>query len=164
MSLTDHNASVVDGLGKTALENLSLKASLEHLLGSHGQSIIELSLVLVQETKSDQLSEKGLTLELSGLVVLLKSQQITSGRSDLGQSVHDPPDFSLVLKTVLTDESELRVETSLLVGSSWGLSGLGRVAIVFTHLNGQPKEYISTGRVSGCGISINAEKQDPRRV
>jgi hypothetical protein len=124
MSLTDHNTSVMDSLGKTALENLSLKASLEHLLGSHGQSIIELSLIVVQETKSDQLSEESLTLELSGLVILIKGQQVTSSRSDLGQGIHDSPDLSLVLETVLTDESELRIETSLLEGSSWSLGGL----------------------------------------
>ena len=133
VSLTDQHTGVVDGLGQTALEDLSLKTSLEHLLASHSQSIIQLSLGLVQQTHSDQLSEQSLTLELSGLVVLIERQQVTSGRSDLGKSVHDSPDFSLVLQTVLTDDSQLRVQTRLLERSSRSLGGLRVVAIVFSH-------------------------------
>ena len=133
VSLTDENTSVVDCLGETALEDLSLKTSLEHLLASHGKGVIELSLSVVEETHSDQLTEESLTLELSGLVILLEGEQVTGSRSDLGKSVHDSPDLSLVLQTVLTDDSELRVQTRLLVRSSGSLSGLGVVSIVFSH-------------------------------
>lgn len=133
VSLTDQDTSVVDGLSQTALEDLSLKTSLEHLLAGHGEGVIELSLSLVQQTHSDQLSQQSLSLELSGLVVLVQSQQVTSSRSDLGQSVHDSPDLSLVLQTVLSDDSQLRVQTRLLERSSRSLSGLRVVAIVFSH-------------------------------
>jgi len=142
VSLTDHDTGVVDSLGETALENLSLKASLEHLLWSQGQGVIELSLVLIEETESGQLSHESGALELSGLVVFLEGEEMTGGRSDLGKSKHDSPDFSLVLETVLTNNSEFRIDTSLLVRSSRGLSGLGAITIVFTHLNGQPRDEI----------------------
>jgi hypothetical protein len=124
VSLSDHDTSVVDGLGETVLEDLSLKASLEHLLNSHGKSIIELPLAIIEQAEPDKSSEKSLTLEDSGLVVLLKGEKVTSGRSDLGKGVHNPPDFSLVLETVLTDNLELGVKSRLLVRSSRGLSSL----------------------------------------
>jgi hypothetical protein len=133
VSLTDEDTSVVDGLSKTALEDLSLKTSLEHLLASHGKGIIELSLILVKETHSDQLTHKSLTLELSGFVILFEGEQVTSSRSDLRKRVHDSPDLSLVLQTVFTDDSKLRVQTRLLVRSSGTLSGLGVVSIVLSH-------------------------------
>jgi len=134
VSLADQNARVVNGLGQTALEHLSLEASLEHLLAGHGECIIELPLVLIEETHSDELSQEGLTLELSGLVVLLESEQVTRSRSDLGQSVHHSPDFSLVLEPVLTHDSQLGIQTRLLVGSSRSLGSLRVVAIVLSHL------------------------------
>ena len=134
VSLLDQHTGVVDGLGQAALEDLSLKASLEHLLAGHGEGIIQLSLSVVQQTHSHQLAQESLALELTGLAVLLKSQQVTSSRSDLGKSVHDSPNLSLVLQTVRSNNLELGVKSRLLVRSSGGLSGLGIVAIVLSHV------------------------------
>lgn len=50
--------------------------------------------------------------------LLVEGEQLTSGLTDLGQGVLDPPDFTLVTKTVFTDEFQLLVQTGLLEGAT----------------------------------------------
>ena len=72
MSLTDQNPSVVNGLGQTQLEHQCLQPPLQKVLWSQGQHVIELVLVVIQETILVHTPEQGLTLKHS----LLRSLQL----------------------------------------------------------------------------------------
>jgi hypothetical protein len=62
VSLPDEDSGVVDGLGKTGLEDLGLESSLHEVLGLEGQDVIESHSGLVEDTDSDQSSDQGVTL------------------------------------------------------------------------------------------------------
>lgn len=115
VSLGDQHSGVVDRSSKTQLEHLSLQSSLQEVLDSQSQDVIELHLVLRQDTDSDQLSDQSVTLEQSLLVLVVSGQKVTGGSSDLGQLESNSVDLSLVLETVLTSELQLSIQTSRLV-------------------------------------------------
>lgn len=125
VSLGNQHSGVVDGSGKTQLEHLGLQSSLQEVLDSQGQHVIQLHLVLRQDTDSHQSSDQSVTLEQSLGVLLVSGQKVTSGSSDLGQLETNSVDFSLVLQTVLTGQLQLSVQTSRLVGLLWHGVSLG---------------------------------------
>ena len=59
--LEDEDASLMDGSGKVALLDEGLQSSLEELGGGQTEDIIELALIVLQETKSDHSADEGLT-------------------------------------------------------------------------------------------------------
>ena len=61
VALEDQDASVVDGVGKVALLDEGLKAALEELRRGKTEHIIELALVVLQQTESDHTADQGLT-------------------------------------------------------------------------------------------------------
>lgn len=61
VSLSDENTSVVNRVGELSLGNDSLKSSLHHLVEGETQDVIELSLILLQETESNHSSDEGIT-------------------------------------------------------------------------------------------------------
>merc|ERR550525_238969 len=114
VSLPYEDACVVDGLGESELEHLSLQTALQEVLNLETKNVIELHLALVQDSNPDQTSEKSITFEQSLGILLLQSEQNSSSGSDLGQAVLDSPDLSLVPETILSNELQLLVKTSLL--------------------------------------------------
>lgn len=125
VSLGDQDSSVVDRSGKTELENLGLQSSLQEVLWSQGQDVIQLHLVLWQDTDSHQSSDQGVTLEQSLLILVISGQKVTSGSSDLRQLETNSVDLSLVLETVLTSQLQFSVQTSGLVWLLWHRVNLG---------------------------------------
>lgn len=115
VSLGDQDSGVVNGSGQPQLEHLGLQSSLQKVLGGQRQDVIQLHLVLGQNTNSHQSSNQGVTLKQSLGVLLVSGQKVTSGSSDLGQLEVGSVDLSLVLQTVLTGELQLSVQTSGLV-------------------------------------------------
>lgn len=84
--------------------------------------------------------DEKLTFEETPLGLVLKGEEISSSLTDLGQSVLDPPDLSLVPETVLSDQLQLLIETGLLERTTWGrvdLRVVGRDAVV--HHRERPK-------------------------
>ena len=77
-------------------------------------------MTFIEDTNSDQSSEKGVTFEEPLWVFVFKGQQVSGGFSDLGQQHLDSPDFFFVLEAELSDEFQLGVESFLLEGSFWG--------------------------------------------
>lgn len=69
--------------------------------------------------------ESVLTLEQTLVVLLLQSQELTGSLTDLGQSVLDPPDLTLVAQTIVADDLQLLVQASLLVRTTGRHVGLG---------------------------------------
>lgn len=61
VSLSDEDTGVVNGVGKLSLGNDGLESSLHHLVEGKTEDVIELSLVLLQETESNHSSDKGIT-------------------------------------------------------------------------------------------------------
>lgn len=125
VSLRDQDTSVVDGSGQTQLVDLGLQTSLQEIFWLQGQDVIQLLLVLGQDTGTDQSSDQSVTFEQSLWVLLVTGQQVTSSTSNLGQLEVDSVDFTLVLQTVLTGKLQLSVQTSRLVWSLWDSVGLG---------------------------------------
>ncbi|KAH3660611.1 hypothetical protein OGATHE_004943 [Ogataea polymorpha] len=111
VSLGDQDPSVVNGLGKTKLENLGLQSSLKEVLNLQGQNVIQLHLVFWQDTDSDQSSDQGVTLEKSLLILLVSGKQVSGSSSDLGQLETNSVDFVLVLQTVFTGEFQLGIQS-----------------------------------------------------
>ena len=61
MSLVDEDAGVMDGVGESALLDEGLKSTFEELGGCQTEDIIELALVVLQETESHHSADEGLT-------------------------------------------------------------------------------------------------------
>merc|ERR1739847_138456 len=122
VSLSDEHSSVVDRLGETELEHLSLESSLHKVLN-----------LQTENADSHQSSEEGVTFEQSLWVLVLEGEQVSGGLSDLGQEKLGPPDLFLVLEANLADELQLGVESLLLVRSLWGDIRL----VVVLNVNGR---------------------------
>jgi hypothetical protein len=79
VALSNQHTGMVDGLGQSLLENLSLKTALQESLGGKLQDIIQRALLLSHQTESLQSANKGGGLEESLGVLGVKSQQGTGG-------------------------------------------------------------------------------------
>ena len=61
VSLSDEDTGVVNGVSKLSLGNDGLESSLHHLVEGKTEDVIELSLVLLQETESNHSSNESIT-------------------------------------------------------------------------------------------------------
>lgn len=62
VSLTDEDTGVVDRLGESRLEDLSLEATLEEILNLESEDVIETHAGLVENTDSYKTTDQGVTL------------------------------------------------------------------------------------------------------
>merc|ERR1711997_1254419 len=104
----------MNGLGQSQLEDLGLQPPLEEILWFEGKNVVKLHLVLRQNSSPHQTTEQSISFKQSPGIFLLQSQQLSGGRSDLGQRVLDSPDLSLVPQTKLSHEFQLLVKSRLL--------------------------------------------------
>jgi hypothetical protein len=77
VSLSDKNTGVVDGLGKTLLEDLGLESALHESLSGKLENIIEGVLLVSQETVSLEAADKRGSLEESLRILQVQSQKGT---------------------------------------------------------------------------------------
>jgi hypothetical protein len=61
VSLSDENASLMYGSSEVSLDNEGLESTFHELVDGQTEDVIELSLVLVEETKSDHALDEGIT-------------------------------------------------------------------------------------------------------
>lgn len=61
VSLEDEDAGVMDRAGEVALLDEGLQSAFKELGGGQSEHIIELALVVLQETESDHSTDEGLT-------------------------------------------------------------------------------------------------------
>nr|ASL05014.1 hypothetical protein [Nilaparvata lugens] len=115
MSLSDEDTGVMDGLGQTEFVHLSLETTFKEIFNFQTQHVIELHSSFVQHSNTHQTTQQGVTFKQTFLVLLFQSQQLTSGLTDLGQGVFDPPHLALVTESILSDDLQLLFETCLLV-------------------------------------------------
>ena len=104
MPLPDEHTSVVDGLGKAALEDLRLKTAFQEVLDLQGQHVIETHARLVEHTDADETTDEGVTLKKTLGVLVVELEQLTSGTTDLRQDETDAPNLVLVAEAVLAGE------------------------------------------------------------
>lgn len=63
--LADEDTGMMDALGKSQLEDLSLQPPLQEILDFEAQDVIEFHLTLIQHTNPHQTSEQGITWTIS---------------------------------------------------------------------------------------------------
>jgi len=135
VTLADEHTSVVDGLGKTTLEDEGLEATLHEVLKVEGEHIIQTLLVLVEDSITDHTAHEGLTLEDTLWVLLVLGEEHTSGGTDLGESQTHTPDLTLVLQAKLTKELELGIQTLLVIRAAWSLAHFVEITqLATTHV------------------------------
>ena len=118
VTLTDEHTGVVDRLGELHLVDDGLESSLEEVLSLESKHVIELELVLRENTEKVEATEERTALEDTSLVVLVESEEVTCPLADLGEEVVDAVDLALAAETVDTAETELIIETLLFVGTT----------------------------------------------
>jgi len=120
----------MDGLGDLVLEYQSLKSSFQNSLDIKTQDIIQTILsLLIQKSELEKSVKKSRPFEDSDWVSLFKSKKLSSSLSDTGQNELDSPNLFFVLKTVLTAEFDLLVDSILNERVSWGIEGFGMVSV-----------------------------------
>jgi len=116
----------MDRLGlESFVENSSLESSVQNLVNSQTQNVIELEFFVGQKSVSVHSSQKGSTFEQSSWVFLLQSEEFSGSLSEFGKSQMASPYFSLVFETVFTDQLKLMIDSFLFEWSSWGIEGAG---------------------------------------
>ena len=64
MSLSDEDTGMVNGLSKSKLENLGLKATLQEILKAETKDEIKLHFTLIEHTNTNKTSQKSVSYKL----------------------------------------------------------------------------------------------------
>ena len=131
--MSDKDSGVMDAGSELSLGDKGLESSFHELVNGKTENVIELSLVLLQQTELDDSSNESITLEDSFWIVLQKGHELSGGLSKFGEGELNSPHFSLVLESVGTDDLELIDESILIEGLSWGLGSFLVVCVFFWH-------------------------------
>ena len=123
VALADEDTGVVDRLCHTTLVDLGLEAALEQITISQRQDKIELVLVLREDTNALETTEKGTSLEDTTRVVGVEGEKGTGSLASLGKDKMHTPQLRLVLQAELSDQTELLLETLLLVRTTGSVRG-----------------------------------------
>jgi len=126
--LPDQNTSMVNALGQSALEHLSLQPSLQEIFDLEGEHVIETHAGLVEHTNTHETANEGVTLEETFGVLVIELEELTSSTTNLGQDQGDTPDFAFVAQTVFTGELQLSIETRRGEGTTGDVVSLGVVS------------------------------------
>lgn len=132
VALEDGAAGVVNAESETQLVGDGLEAAVKELGDGEGEDVIELELVILEETELLAATEDGSTLEHTAGVVLGEGEEETGSGTELTKSALDTPDLTLAAKAILTAELELLHETFLLERTARNRVNLGEVAVL-TH-------------------------------
>jgi hypothetical protein len=112
--LADKDASVVNRLCESLLENKRLKAALEEIVGLKCEDVIELVLRVVEEAILVHARHQGLSLENSLGVLLIEREESPSSISDLAEDHLHAPELSLVTQAVFSNQLQLCIKALLL--------------------------------------------------
>ena len=77
VALTDEDTGVVDRLRKTELVDTGLKTTLQEIFDLEGQDVIELHAGLIEDTDTDETTNKGVSFEQTLGVLLVEGQKLT---------------------------------------------------------------------------------------
>ena len=101
MSLPDQYPGMMNALGQTTLENLSLQPPLQEILNFQSQHIIKPHPRLVQHTDTHEPTDECITLEKTLRVLIVELEELTGSTSDFGQGQGNSPDLPFVAEAVL---------------------------------------------------------------
>jgi hypothetical protein len=107
------------------VKDSGLESLVENFIQGQTQNVIEFELLIGQKSVSVHSSEEGSTFEQSSWVFLLQSEEFSGSLSELGKSEMNSPNFSFILKTVLTDQLKFVIDSFLFERSSWCLISTG---------------------------------------
>lgn len=141
---------MVDRLGKTALEDLGLQATLQKVLDLQGQHVIETHAGLVEHTDAHETANEGVALEETLGVLVIELEELTGSTTNLGQDETNAPDLALVAETVLARELQAIDGWRL---DQWIITGC-------THL----QLSIETSRLEGATRDLVAAKLSPKQL
>merc|ERR1719357_2233478 len=118
MTLPDQHSCMMNGLGQSQLEYLSLKTTLQEIFNFQTKNVIELHSSLVQDTNSHQPSQQSISFKKTATIFFGKGEEISSSLSDFGERKFDSPYFTFVTKSVFTNELQFLIQTTFLKGST----------------------------------------------
>lgn len=95
VALPNENASVMDRLGKSSLEDQSLQSPFQKVLHSQSQHKIELVLGLIQKSVSVHTPQQSLTLKNTAGGLLVHSKEFSGIVSDTRKCILHTPQLSL---------------------------------------------------------------------
>ena len=121
MALLDQHARVVNRLGHVQLPDLRLQPPLQELFHVQLEHILQLLLVVRQETVVGQALEQRGALEQARRVLLVQRQQHARGLTDVGKVPVDAPDLLLGAQAVLAADLQLHIEPLLLIRTAGAL-------------------------------------------
>jgi hypothetical protein len=81
VSLTNENTGVVDRLGETELVDTGLKTTLQEILNLQCQHVIELHAGLIENTNTDETTNKRISFEEPLGILLIEGKQLTTDSS-----------------------------------------------------------------------------------
>ena len=93
VALPDEDPCMVDRLGQSKLEHLSLQPPLHEVLRLEGEHVIELHFVLCQHSDPDQTTQQRIALEQALGILLLEREKFPGGGADLGQGKLNSPNL-----------------------------------------------------------------------
>lgn len=74
VALTDQDASVMDALGESELEDLGLKTAFQEIFNLQAEDVIQLVLLLLQDTNADEAANEGIAFEETLGILLVQGQ------------------------------------------------------------------------------------------
>lgn len=112
--LADEDASVMNRLRESLLENKRLKATLEEIVGLESEHIIELVLSVVEEAILVHARHQCLSLENTLRILLIEREESPCSISDLAEDHLHAPELSLVAQAVFSNQLQLCIQALLL--------------------------------------------------
>jgi hypothetical protein len=126
MSLTDKNASMMNGLCETKLIDAGLQAALQEVLNLQSQDVIQLHARLVKNANANKTTDERIPFKQAFRIFFIKGQKLTAkalGRTvlskrlgripgsttDFGKCKQDTPDFTLIPQTIFSNRLQLRI-------------------------------------------------------
>lgn len=104
MPLADEDTGMVDALGKSQLEDLSLQPPLQEVFDFEAQDVIEFHLTLVQHTDPHQTPEQGITWTITlAHLTLTRVRMPTRSTLQLDRGLIDE-EFVTPLKSLICEK------------------------------------------------------------
>lgn len=81
VAVTNQNASMMHGLGMPQLDNKGLQPTIQEVLGGQSKHVIQLCVLLVQDTRTNQTAQQGIAFEDTTRILLPKSDTVRTTAS-----------------------------------------------------------------------------------
>ena len=100
VTLADQHTGVMNALGETELEDEGLETTFQHVLRGQREHIIQLGLILREESVLVHAAEEGFALKETAAVFFVEGEEITGTGTDLGENHLHAPQLALVSQAI----------------------------------------------------------------